>query len=238
MLKDIETGGAWGNDANAGQAPGLLMQTAAPAAPAPKTAAGPSSSRGPAAAAVPAAVPDAKEEESTGLLSKMFKKKKQTPGTEEEAPPKTLKQRFREKKAVALVGILISVLVGVFAFFLSGGIFRILNMVAGGAGVVGGLVYFFASTINAGTRVLFACSGIVVAIAFASIGYNIYWLVTNFSSLGTWVSIPFTIIMCVALGTQAYCIGDLGWRGWRVHRGKVKAQDMQQKAARFAASVG
>lgn len=165
--------------------PGLLLQSqprSAPAAkPASKSGAGSSKQ-----AAVPAAAA-APEEQPTGLLGK-FSRKKKSAAVEEEAEdhPRTLKERFKDQKAAAGIGLLMSILLLVLAMF-SGGMYKILNIVCGGAGIVCCLFYFFASNINKGTRIFFGSALLVVLVALGSFIYNIVWLVTNFTSLTSWL---------------------------------------------------
>lgn len=88
----------------------------------------------------------------------------------------------------------------------------ILNIAVAITGMLSCGLYFFASSLNIGTRVFYWSSVLCMLFGIAIFIVNLVWLINNFSSATTWLTIPFTIVALVAIGVQVGIVGMLAYR--------------------------
>lgn len=88
----------------------------------------------------------------------------------------------------------------------------ILNIAVAVTGMLSCGLYFFASSLNIGTRLFYWSSILTMLFGVAIFIVNLMWLINNFTSATTWLTIPFTIVALVAIGAQVGIVGMLAYR--------------------------
>lgn len=88
----------------------------------------------------------------------------------------------------------------------------ILNIAVAATGMLSCALYFFASSLNIGTRVFYYSSVLCMLFGVAIFIVNLMWLINNFTSATTWITIPFTIVALVCIGAQVGIVGMLAYR--------------------------